>query len=176
MKKILGMKPHFQEKHSWFHFHYTPACSAIIMQWLLTDSGLVEVSHPPYSLSLAPSDPFLSPKVETWLCRCKEEHNYQIKYHYLDTFSDCFVQPSERFTLKETKSIVLLFHVCVCVCVCYYRSKSKNFIVWPFISLVVKFCGCVLSETSATERTHIASCQYCCRTTWAGQLHAQDIS
>ena len=39
---------------------------------------------------------------------------------------------------------------------CPYRSKSQNFIVWSFISKGVQFLGCVLSGTSATERTHIA--------------------
>ena len=96
MKKILRMKPQIQEKSSWFHFHYTPACSAIIMQWLLTDSGLVEMSHPPYSLSLAPSDHFLTPEVETvliggvWLCRNQDVHTTKLNTVILYASSDCF--------------------------------------------------------------------------------------
>lgn len=86
-----------------------------------SDSGLVEIIRMPYSLPLAPSDPFLTPAVEIALIEgvyvslidIKKYITTKLRIIIQYTSSDCFMQLLERWkvTLKENKSIVLSFHV-----------------------------------------------------------------
>jgi hypothetical protein len=62
------MRSQFRAESSWFLLHdNAPSHSALVVKIFLVKHSIVEISHPPYSRDLAPTDYFLFPTVKTAL-------------------------------------------------------------------------------------------------------------
>jgi histone-lysine N-methyltransferase SETMAR len=101
---MFRVRPQTRAEGSWFFLHdNAPSQSALVVKIFLAKHGVVEISHPPYSLDLVPSDFFLFPAVKTALKGKRFQDVENIKKNVtaelsavpLEAFADCFHKPFE---------------------------------------------------------------------------------
>jgi hypothetical protein len=98
LKRIYRVRQNFQEKGSWFLLHISSAHSAREW-WTLSNCGVVQISHQPYSYALALAVSFLFLQVKPTLS----------KWRWLQNFADSTKKVTALLTAVSLMNVFVQF-------------------------------------------------------------------
>jgi len=109
--ELIRKRPHLAKKKVLFHHDNAPAHSSAIATAKLVELRYELLSHPPYSLDLAPCDFFLFPNMKKWLggkrFTSNEEVIVETEAYFAEFDKSYFLDGLKKLEYRWTKCIEL---------------------------------------------------------------------